>query len=113
MSTYHLFQQAQDVTSASVQLPGVSPSGPENANHKPTQQTFQLIVTGVNAVTATAQAYGSNDGSTWTAIGDPISVSGTAPQAASFTTTTSFRRYAGALTALTGTAAMADLTMSV
>ncbi|HUO22327.1 MAG TPA: hypothetical protein VMU59_07410 [Caulobacteraceae bacterium] len=118
MSIYHLLQASQTATSATPQTPGVKPAGGYGSGQPPAQQQFELVVSGVNAVSATAQVYGSNDdpngaaGQSWTAIGDPITATGSNLASATFTAQTSYGWYTAALTALTGTSAVADVKMS-
>lgn len=120
MSVYQLLQQSQTLTNspAVAQSPGVAPAGSNNPNSPPTQQTFVVEVNGVNAVSVTAQVFGSNDvfnsggPVNWIAIGDPVTASGQNSAAASFTANTSYKQYSAGLSALTGTSALANVTMS-
>lgn len=113
MSVYHLLQAAQDVTSATPQMPSVRPRGPGMVNSEPSQATYQLVVSGVGAVSATATVYGTNDNLNFVALGDPITAAGTNNASASFVGIANYARYTAALTALSGTGAKADVLMAV
>jgi hypothetical protein len=78
----------------------------------PDQQAFQLTVSGVGAVSASAQIYGSNDGKNWLTIGGPITGSGTTTGNVGALGSVGYSFYGALLTAISGTNAVATLTMS-
>lgn len=75
-------------------------------------QTFQLTVKGVGAVSATAQPVVSNDGVTWSNYGDPVTVSGSTKASVGFGGNQNWKYYSAFLTALSGAAAQATLVMN-
>lgn len=76
------------------------------------QQTFQLIVAGVNSVSATIQVIVSNDRVNWTNYFDPFTVSGTSKVSAGFGGSQNWKYFSAYLTAISGTAASATLLMN-
>lgn len=66
--------------------------------------TYQAVVTGTGAVTATVNIYGSNDGVNFcaTALGT-ITLTGTSPQSDGFTTQSPWKYVRAVLSNLTGT----------
>lgn len=80
----------------------------------PPYQTFQAVVTGTGAVSASVTLQGSNDAVNWTNIGSALAVaSGTAPQNAAVTTNTVWQYFQANVTALTGTGAACAVTMGI
>lgn len=85
---------------------------PQTRITPPSQQCFQLVVTGTGAVSASAQLYGSNDGTNWATIGAPITATGTGTGTVAANGTVNFAFFGALLTAISGTGAVATLTMS-
>lgn len=96
----------------------VSPPGPTNPNMPPQQQSFQLDVVGVGAVSATAQLLVSNDDGpdpslyNWTPYNDPFTAAGTNSGNNIQGGTQCWKNFAAYLTAISGTNASAILRMS-
>jgi hypothetical protein len=78
----------------------------------PSSQSFQLTVAGTGAVSASAQMYGSNDGKNWATIGSPITANGTTTATVVGLGSVPFAFFGALLTAITGTNALATVTMS-
>lgn len=79
----------------------------------PTNQTFQLIVTGSGNVSATAQPIVSNDGINWTNYGSAISATAAASVSqANGTGSAPWAFYSATITAISGTGAVAKLIMN-
>ena len=76
------------------------------------QQTFQLMVKGLGAVSATVQPLVSNDRVNWSNYGDPVTVSGTTKAVAGFGMSQNWEYYSALLTSISGTAAQASLVMN-
>lgn len=118
MATYKLLTNVtavQPVPTAArgPQNPAV-PHGPTNPNMPAQSQQFQLTVDGVGAVSATAQLVGSNDGGLhWYSYGDPLVATDTNGAGQKATSLGSPWKLIGAyITAISGTNAAANLTMS-
>lgn len=101
------------------QYQSVTPWGATNPNVPSQQQTFELAVVGVGAVSASAQILVSNDSGpdpsqyNWVPYGDPISTqAGTNLAVGSISMNGSWRHFAAYLTAISGTNASATLRMS-
>lgn len=122
MSKYDLLVNA---TATAVKTPpvpqfqSVTPWGATNPNVPSQQQTFELAVAGVGAVSASAQVLVSNDTGpdpsqyTWVPYGDPIATAaGTNLAAGQASLNGSWRHFAAYLTAIAGTNAAATLRMS-
>jgi len=95
----------------------VHPTGPSNDNNPTQSQWFQLTASATSGnVSATATVYGSNDGQNWTNLGATLStaltVTGVASGSAAAQTAIPCKHYAAVLSTLTGTGAVATLTMS-
>lgn len=119
MSKYDLLLNGQASQTAVVpQFQSVTPAGPTNPNMPPLQQTFELELTGVGAVSASAQIIGSNDTGpdpslhSWVKLGDPITATGTNTANAFASMTGPWRSFAAYLTAISGTGASANVKMS-
>lgn len=118
MSNYVLLGPGYGQTGNVGVLPGIKPHGPENPNSPPQQQSFQLVVTGTDSVSATVQVYVTNDSNgdpsldNWIAYGDPVTAAGTNIGMASWSGSQPFRRFTAALTALSGTSSAVKLAMS-
>ena len=94
---------------------GVTSTGAGNAVFKDSPAaTFQAIVTGTGAVTATVNIEVSNDGSNWlsTALGT-ISLSGTTTANDGFTSSAPWKYVRANLTAVSGTGATVKVLMGV
>jgi hypothetical protein len=95
----------------------VKPWGPTNPTSPPAEQTFQLVVAGVGAVSASAQILVSNDTGddpsqyNWLPYGDPIAAAGTNNGQASSAGSQAWRHFGAYLTAISGTNASATLRM--
>lgn len=76
------------------------------------QQTFQLTVQGLGAVSATVQPLASNDGVNWSNYGDPVTATGTTKATRGFGGSQNWKFYSAQLTAISGTAAQASLVMN-
>lgn len=116
MATYKLITN-QTATQAAPVLgrppnPSAIAHGPVNANMPAQEQAFQLVVTGIGALSATAQVVVSNDSVTWTAYIDPITASGNDGASRLVTGSGSWKHFGAHLTAISGTNAAATLTMS-
>lgn len=76
--------------------------------------TFQAIVAGTGAVTATVVIDGSNDGTNWcsTVLGT-ITLSGTTTNSDGFTTTAPWKYVRARVTAISGTSATVTVLMGV
>ena len=118
MSTFFLLNKAKATQAAPPPINGVQPWGSSNLNNTPQQQTFQLSVSGVGAVSATAQVYVSNDVGpdpnlyNWSKYGDPITAAGTNLGQAIFGGNQCWANFGAVLTALSGTNAAATLEMN-
>lgn len=113
MSSYNLIDN-QTVTQPITlpPIPAVKPWGPTNPNSPPLEQAFQFVVTGVGAVSATAQVYVSNDEVNWTPYGDAITAAGTNVGQQVQGGTQPWKHFGAYLTAISGTGATASLKMS-
>ena len=76
------------------------------------QQTFQLTVLGLGAVSATVQPMVSNDRVNWSNYGDPVTVAGTTKATAGFGMNQNWEYYSALLTAISGVGAQASLVMN-
>lgn len=120
MASYKLLTNATaTISAASIGKPATLPPNPVVTAHGPTnpnmpaqEQAFQLSVVGIGAVSATVQVVVSDDGQTWSAYNDPFTANGT--DYATFVTTGSaaHRQFGAYLTAISGTNATANLSMS-
>lgn len=85
----------------------------DNPNKPSFQQSFQVVVTGSGAVSASAQIVGSNDGQNYSTVGGAIAVtSGASPVNASGLANQSFKYWGAYITAIAGTNASATVTLS-
>lgn len=120
MSKYDLLVNATVVppTLGVPQFQAVVPPGPNNPNLPPQQQTFELYVNGVGAVSATVQLVVSNNEGgdpsqyNWFAYGDPFTATGTNKGVNSTAMNGAWRAYGAYLTAISGTNASANLRMN-
>lgn len=95
---------------------GVTITGAGNAIYKDSPHaTFQAVVTGTGAVTATVTIECSNDGATWlSTVAGTITLSGTTSSNDGFTTTAAPWKYVRAnVTAISGTSATVQVYMGV
>lgn len=96
----------------------VAPPGPTNPNMPPQAQSFQLDVTGVGAVSASAQVVVSNDDGpdpslfNWTAYNDPVTVADTDNASQIQAGNQCWKWFGAYVTAISGTNASATLRMS-
>jgi len=92
----------------------VLPTGAADETSPPQTQMIQLYASCTSGnVAATAQVYGSNDGSNWTAAGSTIAITSTALYGtAAQQLALPWRYWTAILTVLTGTGAQATVTMS-
>lgn len=119
MSKYDLLLRASVIAPSTTkpQFQAVTPPGPNNPNMPPQTQAFQLTVSGVGAVSATAQIIVSNDSGgdpsqyDWVNYGDPVSASGTTVGIYPSGGNQPWRHYGAYLTAISGTNAAATLRM--
>lgn len=113
MARYDLLLNATAALSgAPPQGQSVMPDGPTNPKMPPLAQTFELFVTGVGNVSATAQIIVSNDNANWLNYGDPITAEGSNTAQAGFAGTQAWRHFAAYLTGISGTNASATIRMS-
>lgn len=115
MASYDLLlNQTVIATAPPPQKEVVRPFGPTNPTTPPTQQSFQLVITGTAGnVSGTAQVIVSNDGVNWAHYGDPIvAVSTYLVAQASSVAQQSWIYYGAYLTAISGTGAKASLKMA-
>ena len=114
MSTYPLLTNQTVTQSAPPPVVPIAPPGPTNPTMPPQKQTFHLVITGsAGNVSGTAQIVASNDGQNWVSYGDPITAASaylTAQAAASMDG--SWKWFGAYLTAISGTGAVANLTMN-
>lgn len=100
------------------QFQSVKPGDGFNSNMPAQTQAFELTVSGVGAVSASAQIIVSNDTGAdpntynWVAYGDPITAAGTDRAMTVSGGTQPWRNYAAYITAISGTNAEATLRMS-
>lgn len=120
MATYKLLTAVTAVQPApnsarGPQNPTKAP-GPTNSNMPAQEQTFHTKVSGVGSVSVTIQNVVSNDGDNWLNYGDAYTVAGTAgvdsPAQGSVTGSQSWEWFGAYVTAISGTDASANLTMS-
>lgn len=79
----------------------------------PTQEAFQVEVSGVGTVGGSVQIYGSNDGQSWLSIGALITAAPAAGKSSSGGfLNSSFAFYGAVCTAISGTGAKLSCTMS-
>lgn len=78
----------------------------------PERQFFQLNVSGIGTVSATAQVVGSNDGVHWINYMQVSAGSGSSPQAGGAAGQTPYAYYGAYLLSISGTSARASLTMN-
>lgn len=76
------------------------------------QQAFQITVKGQGAVSASVQMYGSNDNKNWAKIGAPVNVAGTNVATAGTNGSVGYSFFGALLTAISGTNALATVTMN-
>ena len=129
MSVYTLFQNLSAVQALPPQgvagPPGSNlPSGSQMADmhtggaltqvQPPTNQAFQLVVTGPSAtvVSATATILGSNDGINWGSIGTITAAAAVQPNIQTGSGTVPWAYFSAYLTAISGTGAKATLSMN-
>lgn len=116
MTTYALLTNVTAVQSAPTTTRGpmnpVQAPGPGNANNPAQEQTFHLVVTGIGAVSVTAQPIVSNDNVNWIVYGDTITAAGTDRGQISVGGSQAWSWYGAYVTAISGTNASANLTMS-
>jgi hypothetical protein len=96
----------------SLQVINGNPMDPNLPVTPPGQQSFQLVVKGTGAVSAQAQIYGSNTGLDWATVGAPITANGTTKATVVANGTVPFAFFGALLTAISGTNAIASVTMS-
>jgi len=114
--TYQLLTNVTAVQAAPTATRGpmnaVKAPGPSNPNMPPQEQTFNLMVSGVGAVSVTAQLVVSHDGVNWMAYNDPITASGTDSGGKITTGSGAWPWFGAYVTAISGTNASANLTMA-
>lgn len=121
MSKYDLLVNATVtavLTPPKPQFQAVKPPGTNNPNLPPQQQTFEVEVAGVGAVSASAQIVVSNDNGpdpslyNWVNYGDAIAAAGTNVGLGIGGGSQPWRAYGAYLTAISGTNAAATVRMS-
>ena len=82
--------------------------------------TFQAIITGTGAVTATVDLQGSNEPATfagtkanWVSLGTPLSLSGTTTDTKGLVSTSTWRYVRANVSAISGTGATVEVLMGV
>ena len=116
MTTYPLLTNAKVVTAVP------SPSRPPSLVAAPgggagtqvnitTGQTFHYVLTGIGTVSATVNVVVSNDGVNWLDL-NPVSLSGPAPQQNYLLGVNPWAYFAAYVSAISGTGATVNLTMS-
>lgn len=76
------------------------------------EQTFQLTVSGLGAISATVQPVVSNDRINWSPYGDAVTVAGITKVSAGFGGSQNWMFYSAYLPAISGTGAQATLAMN-
>lgn len=120
MSKYDLLLNATATQAAAKpQGQAVTPAGPTNPNMPPQQQTFQIDVSGVGAISASAQIVVSNDVGDdpslyrWSKYGDPIATNAGNDNVTGMASMNgSWRSFGAYLTAISGTGAKANVLMN-
>lgn len=113
MSQYHLLTNYKTVSAGPGPVVSVKPFGPTNPDMPAQLQSFQLNVSGVGPLSATAQIVVSNDGTNWMPYLGAVTAAGNGSVASAGVQGNGSWRYFGSyLTAISGTNAVADLVMS-
>ena len=85
---------------------GATTNATSTALHRPgLEWGYQSAITGSGSVSATVTIQGSNDGTNWTTIGSPMSLSGTGSDVKATSAAIPWRLHRSVITSITGTSA--------